>query len=234
MATCFHPTLPCLHPAPCLHTWTPPATTLLPSTAVAAADLEDREGTDSWTVGSRPPPGQALPPNASRVGAFAAAAGRSASAFVEAFRSVVGNHRRCARTVWGNGRILLGCSSAVACAALVPGRSHTPSHPPLLQPQHLQHAPWRQRTLIGAAAAQRRNSSCSIGPLSCWHRIVTGAQGQAGPRRRTRAGAFSQPRAILYGSQRRTTHCRCRHFGSGAVADQHMQRKRASVHDSSR
>ncbi len=66
---------------------------------MAAADLEDREGMDSWTVGSRPPPGQALPPNASRVGAFAAAAGRSASAFVEAFRSVVGNHRRCAG--WG-------------------------------------------------------------------------------------------------------------------------------------
>ncbi|KAI7836708.1 hypothetical protein COHA_009484 [Chlorella ohadii] len=68
---------------------------------VAAADLEDREGMDSWTVGSRPPPGQALPPNASRVGAFAAAAGRSASAFVEAFRSVVGNHRSTYNTRHG-------------------------------------------------------------------------------------------------------------------------------------
>lgn len=58
---------------------------------MAAADLEDRAAEDSWTVGSRAT--GALPRDASRVGAFAAAAGRGATAFVEAFRSVVGNHR---------------------------------------------------------------------------------------------------------------------------------------------
>jgi hypothetical protein len=59
--------------------------------AVAPADLEDRDAADSWTVGSRPQEERFT--GGSRVGAFAAAAGRGASAFVEAFRSVVGNHR---------------------------------------------------------------------------------------------------------------------------------------------
>lgn len=59
--------------------------------AVAPADLEDRDAADSWTVGSRPQ--QERYTGGSRVGAFAAAAGRGATAFVEAFRSVVGNHR---------------------------------------------------------------------------------------------------------------------------------------------
>ena len=60
---------------------------------MAAADLEDRDANDqdSWTVGSRPQHDRYN--SGSRVGAFAAAAGRGASAFVEAFRSVVGNHR---------------------------------------------------------------------------------------------------------------------------------------------
>ncbi len=58
--------------------------------AVAPGDLEDRDA-DSWTVGSRPQEERYT--GGSRVGAFAAAAGRGASAFVEAFRSVVGNHR---------------------------------------------------------------------------------------------------------------------------------------------
>ncbi len=60
-------------------------------TAVAASDLEDRDASDSWTVGSRLQDERYK--EGSRVGAFAAAAGRGASAFVEAFRSVVGNHR---------------------------------------------------------------------------------------------------------------------------------------------
>ena len=60
--------------------------------AVAAADLEDREaGDEAWTVGSRPSRDGYQP--SSRVGAFAAAAGRGASAFVEAFRSAMGTHR---------------------------------------------------------------------------------------------------------------------------------------------
>ena len=75
----------------------PPPRPPHPSPAVAAADLEDRDASDSWTVGSRPQAG-GLPPNASRVGAFAAAAGRGATAFVEAFRSVVGNHRTTYQT----------------------------------------------------------------------------------------------------------------------------------------
>ena len=63
---------------------------------MAAADLEDRDANgdadgDSCTVGSRADEEHYT--NGSRVGAFAAAAGRGASAFVEAFRSVVGTHR---------------------------------------------------------------------------------------------------------------------------------------------
>jgi hypothetical protein len=60
----------------------------------SAADLVDRaadEGEDSWTVGSRP--AQDKYKSDSRVGAFAAAAGRGASAFVEAFRLAVGGYR---------------------------------------------------------------------------------------------------------------------------------------------
>ena len=62
---------------------------------MAPADLEDRDANgdgDSWTVGSRADE-EGHYTNGSRVGAFAAAAGRGASAFVEAFRSVVGTHR---------------------------------------------------------------------------------------------------------------------------------------------
>lgn len=69
--------------------------------AVAPSDLEDRDAADSWTVGSRPQ--QERYTGGSRVGAFAAAAGRGASAFVEAFRSVVGNHRTTYNTRHGSG-----------------------------------------------------------------------------------------------------------------------------------
>ncbi|KAL4426827.1 hypothetical protein ABPG77_006613 [Micractinium sp. CCAP 211/92] len=68
---------------------------------VAPSDLEDRDAADSWTVGSRPQ--QERYTGGSRVGAFAAAAGRGASAFVEAFRSVVGNHRTTYNTRHGSG-----------------------------------------------------------------------------------------------------------------------------------
>jgi protein-tyrosine phosphatase len=66
--------------------------------SVARSALEDRDmteeelSTESWTVSSQPQ----LDKNynsTSRVGAFAAAAGRGASAFVEAFRSAVGAHK---------------------------------------------------------------------------------------------------------------------------------------------
>lgn len=69
---------------------------------VAAADLEDRDAgeEDSWTVGSRPQHDRYT--SGSRVGAFAAAAGRGATAFVEAFRSVVGNHRTTYNTRHGS------------------------------------------------------------------------------------------------------------------------------------
>lgn len=123
---------------------------------MAAADLEDREGTDSWTVGSRPPPGQALPPNASRVGAFAAAAGRSASAFVEAFRSVVGNHRRCAvRPLDGRGagEDRRACAAKCTCVPSTPPPRQLVALPSTPSLQHLQHAPWWQRTLSTAAVA---------------------------------------------------------------------------------
>lgn len=64
-----------------------------------SAALEDREMVegghsadmeDSWRVGSQPAEYYS---SGSRVGALAAAAGRGASAFVEAFRSAVGAHR---------------------------------------------------------------------------------------------------------------------------------------------
>lgn len=63
----------------------------------ARGDLEDRDaspgsaGGDSWTVGSQPAADRST--GNGRVGAFAAAAGRGASAFVEAFRHAVGNYR---------------------------------------------------------------------------------------------------------------------------------------------
>ena len=72
--------------------------------AAAASSLEDREMEDAgplargddgdgWTVGSQPVHDKNYSSNNSRVGAFAAAAGRGATAFVEAFRSAVGAHR---------------------------------------------------------------------------------------------------------------------------------------------
>ncbi|KAG7672017.1 putative Dual specificity protein phosphatase CDC14AB [Nannochloris sp. 'desiccata'] len=67
--------------------------------SVARSALEDREmteeelTTESWTVSSQPVPDHRNYNSASRVGAFAAAAGRGASAFVEAFRSAVGAHK---------------------------------------------------------------------------------------------------------------------------------------------
>lgn len=69
-------------------TWLSPPPLL---SSVAPQDLEDRDADDSWTVGSRPQ--QEKYPSGSRVGAFAAAAGRGATAFVEAFRSAMGAHR---------------------------------------------------------------------------------------------------------------------------------------------
>jgi hypothetical protein len=59
---------------------------------VAACDLEDRDACeeDDWTVGTQHPPNRHT---GSRVGALAAAAGRGASAFVEAFRSALGTHK---------------------------------------------------------------------------------------------------------------------------------------------
>ncbi|PSC73661.1 dual specificity phosphatase CDC14A isoform X2 [Micractinium conductrix] len=70
---------------------------------VAPQDLEDRDAADadSWTLNSRPQLERYT--GGSRVGAFAAAAGRGASAFVEAFRSVVGNHRTTYNTRHGGG-----------------------------------------------------------------------------------------------------------------------------------
>ena len=57
-----------------------------------AADLVDRAADEEdWTVGSRP--AQMNYKNESKVGALASAAGRGASAFVEAFRSAVGGYR---------------------------------------------------------------------------------------------------------------------------------------------
>ena len=71
------------------HSLNPPNLLTVP---VAPADLEDREAAeDDWTVGSAPQ--QRLQHQGSRVGALAAAAGRGASAFVEAFRSAMGAHR---------------------------------------------------------------------------------------------------------------------------------------------
>jgi cell division cycle 14 len=66
--------------------------------SVAPSALEDRDmteeelSTESWTVSSQPVPDRNYN-STSRVGAFAAAAGRGASAFVEAFRSAVGAHK---------------------------------------------------------------------------------------------------------------------------------------------
>jgi hypothetical protein len=66
--------------------------------SVARSALEDRDmteeelSTESWTVSSQPVPDRNYN-STSRVGAFAAAAGRGASAFVEAFRSAVGAHK---------------------------------------------------------------------------------------------------------------------------------------------
>ena len=67
--------------------------------SVAASALEDKElpdmektTTDSWTVSSQPVHDKNYS-ESSRVGAFAAAAGRGASAFVEAFRFAVGAHK---------------------------------------------------------------------------------------------------------------------------------------------
>jgi hypothetical protein len=62
-----------------------------PHAALEPMDLEDREVDDDWTVGSQPSGADAL--GSSKVGALAAAAGRGASAFVEAFRSAVGTYR---------------------------------------------------------------------------------------------------------------------------------------------
>ncbi|KDD74234.1 hypothetical protein H632_c1468p0, partial [Helicosporidium sp. ATCC 50920] len=59
--------------------------------ADALTQLEDTGEDDSWTVDSRPV--QARYAGSTRVGALAAAAGRSANAFVEAFRAAVGSHR---------------------------------------------------------------------------------------------------------------------------------------------
>jgi hypothetical protein len=77
--------------------------------AVDGAALEDRDlvevvggrdyAEDSWTVTSQPVHDKNYS-SSSRVGAFAAAAGRGASAFVEAFRSAVGTHRNS----YGSGR----------------------------------------------------------------------------------------------------------------------------------
>jgi len=70
--------------------------------ASAVSALEDRDmvdagplalGEESWTVGSQPAQDDTYSSNSSRVGALAAAAGRGATAFVEAFRSAVGAHR---------------------------------------------------------------------------------------------------------------------------------------------
>lgn len=71
--------------------------------AVGSAALEDRdmeeceqaeaEGGESWTVSSQPVADRNYSSQSNRVGAFAAAAGRGANVFVEAFRSVVGTHR---------------------------------------------------------------------------------------------------------------------------------------------
>eukprot|EP00887_Chlorella_sp_A99_P005476 scaffold1.g5476.t1 len=58
---------------------------------VAPTDLEDRDADEGWTVGSQLQQ-ERFPPS-SRVGALAAAAGRGATAFVEAFRSAMGAHR---------------------------------------------------------------------------------------------------------------------------------------------
>ena len=56
---------------------------------VAASGGRLRTNSEDWSV----PSGVSGPEGAGSVGAFAAAAGRGASAFVEAFRSVVGAHR---------------------------------------------------------------------------------------------------------------------------------------------
>ena len=67
--------------------------------SVAPSALEDRDAmdldlelADNWTVSSQPVMDTNYSPS-SRVGAFAAAAGRGANAFVEAFRSAVGSHK---------------------------------------------------------------------------------------------------------------------------------------------
>lgn len=65
--------------------------------SVAPSALEDRDAidlelADNWTVSSQPVMDKNYSPS-SRVGAFAAAAGRGATAFVEAFRTAVGSHK---------------------------------------------------------------------------------------------------------------------------------------------
>ena len=65
-----------------------------------AHDIDgDAPTSDSWTVSSQPVHDNNYS-SGSRVGAFAAAAGRGATAFVEAFRSVVGAHK----TSYGSSR----------------------------------------------------------------------------------------------------------------------------------
>lgn len=52
-----------------------------------------RKTSEDWSVGSQPVLDHTIKASSTGVGVFAAAAGRGASAFVEAFRSVVGAHR---------------------------------------------------------------------------------------------------------------------------------------------
>ena len=211
--------------------------------AVAAADLEDREGADSWTVGSRPPPGQALPPNASRVGAFAAAAGRSASAFVEAFRSVVGNHRRCAKgprgLAWGglarmpalHGALRLRARQCLRTSAPAIQLSRcSPNCPSTYLPAARTtramaaartERPDSLRRMRGAALAQQeqppsaaRWTPVATLPSTAPHCARRRGVGRAA--RRPAAGEVAE--RFFCCSPRPTLIAGCRHFGSGTVA----------------